>query len=70
MTPRQLYALFSIAWALLWLLSLLSLAGVFGIPVLAIFVYLGMALIPPILLYLLVFRLGPILYRRFQARKQ
>jgi hypothetical protein len=65
-TFKQLFGVITAAWILYVLSMALAIGGLFGDSVPQLLMFLGMALIPPALLYLLLFRLLPWIVRRFK----
>jgi hypothetical protein len=59
MTLKHLFGLVAIAWILLWLSALMTMGGLMGNSIPLLSVFLGIALIPPSLLYFLLFRVAP-----------
>jgi len=59
LTFKHLFGLAAVGWALLWFFSAVAIGGVMGNSLPVLLIYLGMALVPPILLYILLFRVLP-----------
>jgi hypothetical protein len=65
MTLKHLFYLLSIAWALMWIATGLSIGSLMGDSVPQLLFFVGMAFVPPSLLFLLFFRAIPYIIRRF-----
>jgi hypothetical protein len=66
MTLKQLSGLAAAAWILFILVSAAAIGSLMGDSVPQLSMFLGMALLPPFLLYLLLFRVLPRIVRRFK----
>ena len=66
MTFKQLFGLASVVWILGWLGSAMTIGSLMGDSVPQLLIFLGMALLPPFLLYLLLFRVLPRIVRGFK----
>ena len=66
MTLKQLFGLASAAWILFILASAVTIGSLMGDSVPQLLMFLGMALLPPFLLYLLLFRVLPRIVRRLK----
>jgi hypothetical protein len=58
LTLKRLFDLVAIAWILLWLSARVTMGGLMGDSIPLLSVFLGIALIPPSLLYFLLFRIA------------
>jgi len=65
-TLKQLFGLAAAAWILFILASAVVIGSVMGDSIPQLLMFLGMALMPPSLLYLLLFRVLPRIVRRFK----
>jgi hypothetical protein len=65
-TLKHLFGLASIAWILVWLGALVTIGGLMGDSIQILSVFLGIALIPPSLLYFLLFHVMPRIVKRFK----
>ena len=54
-----LFGLLAVAWVLMWLFSAITISGVMGNSFPVLLVYIGMAFLPPTLLYILLFKAMP-----------
>ena len=59
LTFKHLFGLAAVGWALLWFFSAMAIGSVMGNSVPILLIYLGIASVPPILLYILLFRVLP-----------
>jgi hypothetical protein len=66
MTFKQLFAVIACAWILLWLMSALTIGSLMGDSVPQLLFFVGMAFLPPALLYLLLFRALPGIIRKLR----
>ncbi len=66
MTFKHLFGLATMAWVLLWLVSAVTIGGLMGDSVTQLLAFVGMAFVPPTLLYLLLFRMLPRMLGRFR----
>jgi hypothetical protein len=65
-TLKQLFGLAAAAWILFILASAVVIGSVMGDSIPQLLMFLGMALLPPSLLYLLLFHVLPRIVRRFK----
>jgi len=65
-TLKHLFCLAAIVWILLWLGALVTMGGLMGDSIQILSVFLGIAFLPPSLLYFLVFRFVPRIVKRFK----
>lgn len=63
---RGVLGVCTLLWVLFWVLSGLSVGGVLGDSIPQLLFFLGMAFLPPALIYLSVFRLFPWFLRRIK----
>ena len=71
MTFKQLFGVVAAAWILYVLVGALAIGSLMGDSIPQLLTFLGIALLPPLLLYLLLFRALPRIVRRFKkARTQ
>jgi hypothetical protein len=66
---KHVFAVVALAWVLLWLISAFTIGGVMGNSPLILSVYLGMAVLPPALLYGVLFWAVPLIAERFRSHK-
>ena len=66
MNLKHLFGLVALAWIFLWLAAAVTIGDFIGDSVRQIWIFLGMTFLPPVLLYLLPFRVLPQIIKWFK----
>jgi hypothetical protein len=68
MTFKGLFGVLAVAWILLWLASAVTIGSMMGDSIPQLLLFLGMALLPPTILYFLLFEALPQVLKRFRLQ--
>ena len=68
MTLKHLFGVLAVAWILFWLASALAIGSLMGDSIPQLLFFVGMAFLPPTLIYLLLFRFIPLVIKKFKKQ--
>jgi len=68
MTFKHLFGFLAAVWIFFWLGSAVTIGSLMGDSIPQLLLFVGMAFLPPVLIYLLLFRLIPLVIRKFKKQ--
>lgn len=66
MTLKHLFGVLAVFWILYWLAAALTIGSLMGDSIPQLLFFIGMAFLPPLLLFVLFFRVVPRIAKRFK----